>query len=187
MLEWCIKGLIVSTLRCATCMPCAGDCRALIKRWVSHGAKSPISTCLFWSLWGTGSTLQSGSLLMYFVSSRKVGRSPERSRWTFLDTLSCRTWKKTHHSTFFLLLRRLIWQLSYLIHLLIKSTDQLMQEEEGVCSEKFGILCFKAWGWKRQLHADRILRVRMMKNGFYQGWYHRMVTIPGTWEISEKL
>lgn len=75
---------------CSTCMPCAGDRRALMKRSVSQGAKSPISTCLFWSLEGTGRTFQSGSLLICLVLSRKLGRSPVRSSWAFLDTLSCR-------------------------------------------------------------------------------------------------
>lgn len=75
---------------CSTCMPCAGDRRALMKCSVLQGAKSPISTCLFWSLEGTGRTFQSGSLLICVVLSRKLGRSPVRSSWAFLDTLSCR-------------------------------------------------------------------------------------------------
>lgn len=81
---------------CSTCMPCAGDRRALMKCSVSQGAKSPISTCLFWSLEGTGRTFQSGSLLMCLVLSRKLGRSPVRSSWAFLDTLSCRIWRENH-------------------------------------------------------------------------------------------
>lgn len=88
-----IKVLALCTVLlhlCSTCMPCAGDRRALMKRSVSQGAKSPISTCLFWSLEGTGRTFQSGSLLICVVLSRKLGRSPVRSSWAFLDTLSCR-------------------------------------------------------------------------------------------------
>lgn len=77
--------------RGVTWMPCAGDWRALIKHWVSHGARSPISTCLLCSLGGTGSTLQDRSLLMCLVLSRKLGRSPERSKWTFLDIRNRRT------------------------------------------------------------------------------------------------
>lgn len=77
-------------------MPCAGDRRALMKRSVSQGAKSPISTCLFWSLEGTGRTFQSGSLLICLLLSRKLGRSPVRSSWAFLDTLSCRIWRENH-------------------------------------------------------------------------------------------
>ena len=74
-----------------TCMPCAGDSRALMKRWVSQGARSPMSTCLLWSLGGTESTLQAGSLLICVVLSRKLGSSPDRSKWVFLDTLNRRT------------------------------------------------------------------------------------------------
>lgn len=87
-------GLETQRWRFFTCMPCAGDCRALMKRAVSQGAMSPMSTCLFWSLGGTGSTLQSGSALMCAVLSRKFGSSPERSRWAFLDTLSWRIWRR---------------------------------------------------------------------------------------------
>lgn len=82
----------VSVVTGGTCRPCADDCRALTKRWVSQGARSPMSTCLLWSLGGTGSTLQSGSLRICVVLSRKLGRSAVRSKWAFLEIRNCRTW-----------------------------------------------------------------------------------------------
>lgn len=96
-----IAGLVLSQVNDfgSTCMPCAGDWRALTKRWVSQGAKSPISTCLLWSLWGTGSTLQNGSLLICAVCSRKLGRSLERSKCAFLDTRNHMTWKERSRSS----------------------------------------------------------------------------------------
>lgn len=76
-----------------TWMPCAGDWRPLMKRSVSQGAKSPMSTCRVRSLWGTGSTLQFGSCLMWAVLFRKLGSAPDRSRWAFTDTRDLKTWQ----------------------------------------------------------------------------------------------
>uniref|UniRef100_A0A0E9WBG8 Uncharacterized protein n=1 Tax=Anguilla anguilla TaxID=7936 RepID=A0A0E9WBG8_ANGAN len=45
-------------------MPCAEDLRPCINRSVSQGARSPMSTCLFLSLSGTGSTFHVVSLRM---------------------------------------------------------------------------------------------------------------------------
>lgn len=81
------KGIFVPA-----CRPCAGVWRALMKRSVSQGARSPISTCLLWSRGGTGFTLQSGSPLTRALLSGKSGSSPESSMWAFLDTRSRRIW-----------------------------------------------------------------------------------------------
>lgn len=127
-----------------------------MKRWVSQGAVSPTSTCLFWSLGGTGSTPQEVSALMCAVLSRKFGRSPDRSSWTFLDALSCRIWWAGSGECQGRLLSPCAETgcISYLIHILIEGGDQLTQKIEAVSGEELCILCMQSWrsGW--QLHAD---------------------------------
>lgn len=139
-------------------MPSAGVWRALMKRSVSQGARSPISTCLLCSRGGTGFTLQSGSLLIYALLSRKSGSSPDRSMWAFLDTRSRRTLARcnrmVHTKKCCFLYKYIYFQLSHLINLLVKCGDQFMEEVERVRGEKCLILCSQARRSRRQLHGN---------------------------------
>lgn len=94
-------NLVFHILLCAyknlTCNPCAVDLRPCIKRCVSQGERSPMSTCLQCNLCGTGFTLQLGSFRMWAVSFGKSGSSPVRSSWTLRKTLNFKTWQSKEY------------------------------------------------------------------------------------------
>lgn len=80
-----------------TCNPWAEDLSPIIRRCVSQGERSPMSTCLQCNLSGAGLTLQLGSFRMWAVSCRKPGNSPVRSNWTFRRTLKFKTLQKSEN------------------------------------------------------------------------------------------